>query len=76
MTDPLFLWDAGTHREFFKLLWVLAGLAGLGVIMGYFINVNKFSLHALYRNRLIRAFLGASRSRSKTALVHGVRPGR
>jgi hypothetical protein len=25
------------------------------------INVNRFSLHAIYRNRLIRAFLGASR---------------
>ncbi len=62
MTDPRFLWDAGTHSQFFKLLWLLAGLAGLGVVMGYFVNVNKFSLHALYRNRLIRAFLGASRA--------------
>jgi hypothetical protein len=26
----------------------------------YFIHVNKFSLHAFYRNRLIRAYLGAS----------------
>lgn len=26
----------------------------------YFINVNKFSLHAMYRLRLIRAYLGAS----------------
>jgi predicted acylesterase/phospholipase RssA len=26
----------------------------------YFINVNKFSLHAYYRNRLIRSYLGAS----------------
>src|SRR5262249_14278504 len=25
------------------------------------ININAFSLHALYRNRLVRAFLGASR---------------
>jgi hypothetical protein len=28
--------------------------------MGYPININKFSLHAMYRNRLIRAYLGAS----------------
>ncbi len=62
LADPRFLWDAATHKEFFKLLWLLACLAGLGVVMGYFINVNKFSLHALYRNRLIRAFLGASRT--------------
>jgi Patatin-like phospholipase len=62
LTDPRFLWDAAAHGEFFKLLWLLTGLAGLGVVMGYFVNVNKFSLHALYRNRLIRAFLGASRT--------------
>src|SRR5207247_6622419 len=31
--------------------------------MGFFINVNKFSLHAPYRSRLIRAFLGAWRTR-------------
>jgi len=29
--------------------------------MGFFINANKFSLHATYRNRLIRAYLAASR---------------
>jgi len=34
-----------------------------GLVMGFFINVNKFSLHATYRSRLIRAFLGASRIR-------------
>jgi hypothetical protein len=27
-----------------------------------FVNINRFSLHALYRNRIIRAFLGASRA--------------
>jgi len=29
--------------------------------MGFFVNVNKFSLHGAYRDRLIRAYLGASR---------------
>jgi len=32
----------------------------LGLLSGYFININRFSLHAMYRNRIIRAFLGAS----------------
>ena len=27
------------------------------------ININRFSLHAIYRNRLVRAFLGSSRTR-------------
>ena len=30
--------------------------------MGWCINVNKFSLHGFYRNRLIHAYLGASRA--------------
>jgi hypothetical protein len=31
------------------------------VILSRFISVNRFSMHGLYRNRLIRAYLGASR---------------
>jgi hypothetical protein len=34
----------------------------VGVVMGFFVNVNKFSLHSAYRDRLVRAYLGASRS--------------
>jgi hypothetical protein len=36
-----------------------------GFIFSYFINVNRFSLHALYRNRLVRAFLGSARARAE-----------
>jgi hypothetical protein len=39
-------------------------LAGTGLLMGLFIAVNKFSLHGMYRDRLTRAFLGASRPKS------------
>lgn len=31
------------------------------MLISFFIGVNKFSMHAFYRNRLIRAYLGASR---------------
>jgi len=31
------------------------------------VNVNRFSLHALYRNRLIRAFLGSARAHARQA---------
>src|SRR5712692_6578121 len=37
-----------------------AGLALLGSGAAWLINTNKFSLHAIYRARLIRAYLGAS----------------
>ncbi|HKP14375.1 MAG TPA: hypothetical protein VJZ91_19800, partial [Blastocatellia bacterium] len=30
-------------------------------VVACFININRYSLHAMYRNRLIRAYLGASR---------------
>jgi hypothetical protein len=39
----------------FIVAWLL-----LGLISSAFINVNKFSLHGMYRQRLIRAYLGAS----------------
>ncbi len=35
-------------------------LAAAGLGMAFIINPNKFSLHAMYRDRLIRAYLGAS----------------
>ena len=36
------------------------GLSIFGWIMAQFININTFSLQGMYRNRLIRAYLGAS----------------
>jgi hypothetical protein len=42
----------------------LAGvLAGAALALGWRVGVNEFSLHHFYRNRLVRAYLGASRSR-------------
>ena len=50
-------------------LWMLfrftVTVALLGLLMSAFININRFSLHAMYRNRLIRAYLGASRIRTE-----------
>ena len=46
------------------LLWLLVGLAiatAVAALASYCVNINRFSLHALYRNRLIRGYLGASR---------------
>ncbi|HEY9403737.1 MAG TPA: patatin-like phospholipase family protein [Pyrinomonadaceae bacterium] len=39
-------------------------LALISIIMAWCININEFSLHSMYRNRLIRAYLGASRKRT------------
>jgi hypothetical protein len=54
-----------------KLWWIVQRLSLYGILpaflsamVGYFININRFSLHEMYRNRLVRAFLGASNTRS------------
>jgi hypothetical protein len=51
----------------YKTTWweilVVAIVAGFAWFLSRRIGVNKFSMHALYRNRLIRAYLGASRYR-------------
>jgi hypothetical protein len=42
------------------LLTATVILAVIGYIGSTLVNINRFSLHGLYRNRLIRAFLGAT----------------
>lgn len=41
------------------LIFIVIGMA-VSVVMGFLVDINKFSLHSLYRERLIRTFLGAS----------------
>jgi hypothetical protein len=41
-------------------------LVGIAFFISYFVNVNRFSMHALYRNRLVRAYLGSARGESRT----------
>jgi hypothetical protein len=45
-----------------EMMLLFGALVAGGTLMGLVVAVNKFSLHGMYRNRLIRAFLGASRS--------------
>jgi hypothetical protein len=45
------------HAEFFWLLLILAATAA---IFGWRIDINEFSLHAFYRDRLARCYAGAS----------------
>lgn len=40
---------------------LILGFTAAGIVMSKLINLNMFSLHAGYRNRLVRAYLGASR---------------
>ena len=68
-------WEIWERGELWRLLSFTALLVGAGLVMGCFVNVNRFSLHAIYRNRLIRAFLGASRSGRGPHRFTGFDPG-
>jgi hypothetical protein len=54
---------------FYTPWWLVIPFAAVlllaGVVMARLINANKFSLHGVYRDRLIRAYLGASNSDRK-----------
>jgi hypothetical protein len=54
--------DASSLAKMILSAGAAAALIVFSAIASYWINVNRFSLHAVYRNRLIRAFLGAARA--------------
>ena len=48
-------------RHLATIAVMFAAFAAIFGSFAWFVNVNRFSTHALYRNRLIRAFLGSAR---------------
>ena len=44
-----------------ELLMLFGTFVGFGLLMSTFVPANRFSLHGMYRQRLLRTFLGASR---------------
>jgi Patatin-like phospholipase len=61
--------------ELFISLFLMSVLLFFGIVMGFFIDANKFSLHAIYRNRLIRAYLAASDKKRSPNKFTGFDPG-
>lgn len=53
--------EAGLSPILVPLLIAIVVTFAIGAIASRCVNINRFSLHALYRNRLVRAYLGASR---------------
>jgi hypothetical protein len=67
--------DSNSWRvQLFVVFFLTAGMLLFGIWIGFFINANKFSLHATYRNRLIRAYLAASRKTRRPNLFTGFDP--
>ena len=53
----------GSQNWLWAMLFIVtlgACSGGIAVLLGGNINVNRFSMHAVYRNRLVRAFLGSA----------------
>jgi len=55
------------EAPWFQVGEFIVGMALFSVLLSVVININKFSLHSIYRNRLIRAYVGASRWNTRTA---------
>jgi hypothetical protein len=60
--------------QLFVVVFLTGAMLLFGIVIGFFINANKFSLHATYRNRLIRAYLAASRKTRRPNLFTGFDP--
>jgi hypothetical protein len=59
-TGPVVYWiQAEADARMF--LYTAIGLAFIVAAAGFFVGANRFSLHALYGNRLVRAYLGSAR---------------
>jgi hypothetical protein len=53
---------------------VIVAAAALGLLSSRYVGINLFSLHAMYRNRLVRAYLGASRGQAGVSTGNVRRP--
>ncbi|PYT03328.1 MAG: hypothetical protein DMF60_18765 [Acidobacteria bacterium] len=62
------------YSPFWLVIVVMAFLALVSCGMALVVNINRFSLHAMYRNRLIRAYLGASNTHRKPNQFTGFDP--
>jgi len=71
MSDPTRHPEIIARSEASLVIVLIAVLLVVSAVMSVFINVNKFSLHAMYRNRLIRAYIGASRTPRRPNLFTG-----
>lgn len=59
-------------RDGLYVWWGMAISAWLLILLA---NVNRFSMHALYRDRLVRTFLGASRDKDRSGSDRGIPEG-
>jgi hypothetical protein len=66
------LWNGTTAGRTLALLGVLLVA---GIVLSWRVDINEFSMHQFYRNRLIRAYLGASNGARRAHPFTGFDPG-
>jgi hypothetical protein len=49
--------------------WTFAALAAVAGVLAWRVDINEFSMHHFYRNRLVRCYLGASHRREPQAFT-------
>jgi Patatin-like phospholipase len=54
--------------------WWMIGLAATSILFSWRVAINEFSMHQYYRNRLVRAYLGASNSQRRENPFTGFDP--
>jgi hypothetical protein len=62
------------HTSLRVSLGLAAALVAATLLMGRYVNINTFSLHAMYRNRLVRAYLAASNAARRPSPFTGFDP--
>ena len=62
------------RAQLFIVVFLMGLILFFGIVMGFLVNANNFSLHATYRNRLIRAYLAASRTTRRPNRFTGFDP--
>ena len=65
----------GMERALDGCLWVyILLLVGLALFLSWRFGINRFSMHSMYRNRLVRCYLGASRNDRQPQPFTGIDP--
>jgi hypothetical protein len=57
-------WTCAGTETYWAWLWASSAFA-LALLFSWRVNINEFSIHHFYKNRLVRCYLGASRGKER-----------
>jgi hypothetical protein len=63
-------WDRLQFRETGAGMWsllIFVATTAVTILLSLRVNINEFSLHYFYKNRLVRCYLGASSTKTRVA---------